>query len=230
MSKVKRILTFMTGMVVALAVMLLGSGTARAAAFAGGDGSPEGVGEGSYQIATPAQLNMVRDDLSAHYKLIADIDLTDYLSVGGDGYNGGAGWLPIGGGAPGYGSGDPFTGAFDGGGHTITGLYINRPGDSYVGLFGYVVGSASIKDVRLLNVDVTGYCYIGGLEGGSQSMGYGYPSITDCYVTGVVKGGDDYSTDAGGLVGDNHGSITGCHAAVTVTANYDYAMICCDCR
>src|SRR5690554_5003560 len=58
--------------------------------FAGGNGLSEDT---AYQIATPAQLDEVRKHLEAgtYFKLTADIDLTDYLSATGPGYNDGAG-------------------------------------------------------------------------------------------------------------------------------------------
>lgn len=64
-------------------------------------------------------------DLSAHYKLMADIDMAAFLEeIDMEG----EGWEPIGTEA------NPFTGSFDGNGKTITGLYINRPQMNYVGL------------------------------------------------------------------------------------------------
>lgn len=52
--------------------------------FYGGDGSTSSP----YLIATATQLNAIRCDLSAHYRLIADIDLADPCW--------GIGWQPIG--------------------------------------------------------------------------------------------------------------------------------------
>ena len=58
-------------------------------------GSGSGTEANPYQICTAAQLDEIRYNLSAHYKLMNDIDLTEYLSEGNPGYNYGRGWMPI---------------------------------------------------------------------------------------------------------------------------------------
>ena len=96
--------------------------------FADTPGGMSGSGTPSdpYIITTLAQLDAVRNNLSANYKLGADINATETA-----GWNGGAGWVPIG-----EGDNNPsFTGVFDGAGHVIRGLTIHRPGSSNVGLF-----------------------------------------------------------------------------------------------
>ncbi|MFW6144234.1 MAG: DUF2341 domain-containing protein, partial [Candidatus Natronoplasma sp.] len=99
------------------------------------------------------------------------------------------GWDPIGS------SGDPFTGTFDGNGHTISDLYIDRDG-SDIGLFGGSTGS--VKDVGILNVDVRGNgTNVGGLVGVNLLNGV----LERSYVTGSVRGSDR----VGGLVGSNIG-------------------------
>jgi hypothetical protein len=119
----------------------------------------------------------VRNNLSADYKLGNDIDLTQYLSPNGEGYNNGHGWEPIG-------NGDfPFTGNFDGNGYKITGLWLNRDSD-YAGLFGHI-SNGGIKNlsVEISDKRVTGRLYVGGLVGFSD-RGY----IKNCHVSGVVSG------------------------------------------
>lgn len=85
--------------------------------------------------------------LSGYYVLVNDIDLTSYLSEGGLGYNEGKGWLPIGA----YSDAVydiPFTGTFDGNGHTISGFFINNNQLFVGGLFGR--NSGTIKDLKLV--------------------------------------------------------------------------------
>ena len=95
--------------------------------FGGGNGS-----SGSpYVITDAADLNAVRNGLALHYVLGNDIDLTTYLAPGGVGYNSGSAWAPIGA------SGSPFTGSFNGAGHTISGLWIYRSTDN-VGLYSMI--------------------------------------------------------------------------------------------
>ena len=93
--------------------------------FCGGSGT---VAE-PYLICTAEQLDNIREDLTAHYKLDNDVDLEAYLADGGAGYNDGKGWEPIGA----YIDRDdpsnaPFTGSLDGNDKTITNLYMNYSG------------------------------------------------------------------------------------------------------
>ena len=143
-----------------------------------------------YRIANADQLNEVRNHLSAHFILVADIDLSDY----GESYDGGKGWVPIGTSVPEA----PFTGTFKGASvsgavYTISGLYINRPGENYQGLFGRVSG-ATLENVGLEEVDVYAGRYVGGLVGSNN-----YSDITNSHVTGAVDG----DSVVGGLVGYN---------------------------
>ncbi|CAH1213365.1 hypothetical protein PAECIP111893_03676 [Paenibacillus plantiphilus] len=154
-------------------------------------------------------LDTMRQNLGAHYALGADIDMSEYLSPGGNGYNGGDGWEPVG--ARG-GAAYAFTGTFDGNGHTISNLIINSNAGS-VGLFGVAQG-ATIRNVGLINVDVAGNggsSDVGGLVGAIEvSM------IENSYVTGVVSGVDT----VGGLVG--YATGTGVNPS---RIHYSYAAV-----
>ncbi|MBU7005957.1 GLUG motif-containing protein [Phosphitispora fastidiosa] len=206
-----RILLFAAGMVLVLAVMFFGGGTALAqGGFAGGTGTLEDP----WLIETPEQLARIAETVysDSHFKLNTDIDLTGYLSEGGGGWNDGAGWEPVGTWIDVSDPGNPFTGSFDGGGHTISNLYINRDETEGVGLFGYTNG-AVIKDVRLENADITGYCYVGSL------VGYNKNSTIDGSSTDsvVIQG---YGS-IGGLVGYNReGTIINSNAAGNVTGTF----------
>jgi len=96
-------------------------------------------------ITTCEELQDMKNDLSGNYYLANDIDCSDTVN-----WNSGAGFEPIGN------SSNPFTGTFDGGGHKITNLYINRPSTNNVGLFGRTGSGSEIKDVGLEDVDKTG--------------------------------------------------------------------------
>ena len=98
-----------------------------------------------------------------------------------------------------------FSGIYDGGNFTISG--INTPsgstnGYSYQGLFGYVDGrssiSAEIKNVGVINSNIQGYQYVGGIVGNASSNSI----ITNCYVAGNVFG----SSYIGGIAG--RGSVS----------------------
>ena len=75
----------------------------------------------------------------------------------------GINWDPIGTG--GAGDNKYFKGVFDGNGHTIKNLTINRPDEDTVGLFGSISSGAEIKNLGLTDVDVIGNDYVGGLVG-----------------------------------------------------------------
>ena len=105
-------------------------------------------------------------------------------------------------------------GTFDGLGHTINNLTINRPNDDYLGLFGAAGSPAIIRNVGLSNASITGDRYVGGLVG--KNLG----TISNSHVTGSVTGdANNNGLWIGGLVGWNEGAITDSHAAATVHGN-----------
>ena len=110
-TKIKTVLTqmFSVGGVTLILLFLI---AAPASAFSG---SGAGTPADPYQITNATQLQEMADDLDAHYVLMNDIDC-DVAP-----YNTGAGFVPIGN------SINPFIGTFNGQGHIITALYINRP-------------------------------------------------------------------------------------------------------
>ena len=176
--------------------------------FSGGNGSQNYP----YIITTAAQLDLVRDRMMtyAHYRLGNDIDLTDYLAIGGAGYAKWQekGWEPIGDGFRNY-----FYGSFNGAGHKITGLWMYRPTGENVGLFGAAYGNI---DNLELEVSIRGFNNVGGLVGTNGAV------ISNCYVTGDVTGGDG---GIGGLAGlNNDGNISNCYAAVNVEGVEDYTF------
>ena len=127
--------------------------------------------------------------------LDTDIDLT------------GKDWTPIG-----TDYDNAYTGTFDGGGHTITGLTVTT-NDEYAGLFGYLGNFGkfgTVKNVVMDGIQIT--CnhrlgYAGGVAGYSRG------TIENCSVSGSVSG----TVSVGGVVGaQRDGSITGCSSSATV--------------
>ncbi|MCL2100601.1 MAG: hypothetical protein FWH22_02670, partial [Fibromonadales bacterium] len=173
-------------------------------AFAFADGT--GEIDDPYIIETPEQMNNVRNDLSAHYKLGNDIDLSAYGT--------GTGWTPIGT------SSNQFWGSFDGDGYKITGLFINNSSTSNIGLFGFVIGSVS--NLGIEGANVTGNSNVGGIAGTVQattSGGIDYPgAITNCYVTGKISGSTQYVGGIAGHVTGARTKVTECHSSATVAA------------
>ena len=177
--------------------------------FAGGSGTESDP----YLIKTKYHLDNVRNHLDAHFKMIADIEFTDAdFAEGGDFYNDGQGFLPIG-----KDSYTPFTGVFDGNGYAIKNLYTTISSDDnlYVGLFG--CNGGIIKNLRLVNSYVSATSsgdatYVGGIAG------YNYEGyIVDCYNLGTVIS-DDF---AGGIVGYNEWEVSCCGNSGSVLS-YNY--------
>ena len=182
----------------------------------------DGIGtkEDPYLISTKAHLNNVRNHLDAHFKMVADIVFTEAdFAEGGEFYNDGQGWEPIGGNGS-----TTFTGVFDGDEHTITGLYCNRSGDGVqcAGLFGYnkgIIHNLGIEDgdisSKTLSSDTSSYA--GGIAGYNDNNG----TINDCYNTGSTSASSDYYAYAGGIAGynDNDGTISNCYNIGSVSAS-----------
>ncbi|WP_234572420.1 T9SS type A sorting domain-containing protein [Rhodohalobacter sp. 614A] len=190
----------------------------------GTEGSP-------HQISTWEDLNNVRNELSAYYIMNNNLDentagYATYVKDGGPLANDGKGWEPIGN------STDKFTGSFDGAGHTISGLEINRD-ESEVGLFSYTE-NASIQKVALIDISVEGNTGVGGLVGINSGL------IQEVYVTGSVTGdsfvggligrhsGDTVSCSFSGASvngGSNVGGLIGYNSAGTVSHSYAYGFV-----
>ena len=187
--------------VVLLALCLL-TLPAQAALYSGG-----GTAEDPFIIDTAAKMNDIGNnpgDWDKHFKLTADIDLGFYT---GEMFN-------IIGFFCGYGDPNnrPFTGVFDGNGHTISNFTYSTS-ERQIGIFGYVEG-AEFKNVGLINPDVdagtTGWrigALVGDMKGGT---------VTGCYVEGGSISGD---WQVGGLIGlNNYGELTmsDCYATCSV--------------
>ncbi len=163
-------------------------------------GSGSGTPGDPYVITNVNQLQQMEDDLNAYYVLGNDVDAQETST-----WNGGKGFNPVGDYSP-----NEFTGHFDGQGYVIRNLYINRPGERNLGLFGYIDSGVEVKNVGLCNVDITGdWWNVGGLTGYNDRG-----RITNCYTTGIVRGDDA----AGGLVGyDLEGNVTNCFSTARVS-------------
>ena len=163
---------------------------------------PYDIGTGDpndpYQIWTATDLTAIgwyRSDWGECFVLMADIDVNaiDANEI-----------LPIG--LRGY----PFTGCFDGQGHTIWNFKCKLEQADCVGLFAAVGADPSmpegpigkIRDLQLIGVEVAGKRYVGGM------VGYNDGEIVGCGVQGNVYGSSDY---IGGLIGyNNKGSVISC--------------------
>lgn len=144
--------------------------------------------------------------LGLNYQLANDIE-----AGGTANWNAGAGFKPVG-----TDAGSQFTGSFDGQGHTISGLAINRAGTSYVGLFGYAGDASTLSHVGLLNSSISGQSSVGTLAGFSRgAISYSYAD------GGSATGGRNA---VGGLVGGGASSIDNSYANVAVSGTSDGAL------
>ncbi|MHC4499742.1 MAG: GLUG motif-containing protein, partial [Planctomycetota bacterium] len=207
--------------VLAVVISLFISSSAWAA-YGGGSGTAEDP----YLINTAAQMNTIglnQGDWDKHFKLVADINMSAYT---GEQYNV-IGTFPD----------DPFTGVFDGNGHTISNFsYVTSLRRTAAGIFGYAE-AAAIMDLTLLDpyVDMEESLFVGPLvgwlagglitnccvEGGSVSAKMspggllgcnsdGELTMSNCHATCSVSGG----SSPGGLMGLNWwGTITNCYAS-----------------
>ncbi len=144
-----------------------------------------------------------------HFLQTTDIDASATMQL-----TEGAGFSPIGNNII------NFTGSYNGQNYTISNLYINRPNNDYIGLFGKIQ-NANISNLRLQNIDIIGYNNVGGLIGSSFCSSSGNsPSISNNYITGTING-EDY---VGGLIGSSSSSyyyprIKNNLASATVSGN-----------
>lgn len=178
-------------------LLTTGGGKIFASDFTAGDGSVENP----YLITSPEELNVIRDYPDKHYKLANDIDLTAFLEEG-KGLDGGTSWQPI----------DNFSGSLDGAGHIITGLNIDLPFNSLVGLFGSITATGSVTAIGLENVRIKAYEMVGGIAGNLEG------EISNSYTTGTVSGWSLVGGLAGAALHD-YSSIKNSYSMATTSGN-----------
>lgn len=224
-----------------------------------------GTKDDPYQISTAAQLKRFRNivngtggqtqDSGACAVLMNDIVLNDGTFAENGTYTPGSSntapeeWTPIGK----YTNDNdktPYTGTFDGQGHTIKGLYVNSASDkAYVGLFGCLEGAA----VRNLTVDgyVQGCNTVGGIAGyasnaaiencsnhcsvtgsstskigGIAGLNFDGAKIIDCYNVGTIIRNSTVFEFCGGIVWGNAGTVSNCYNVGTISGNvYDGEIV-----
>ena len=152
--------------------------------------------------------------IGADYKLMSDVDF--YSNYGNEDWNlsgssdgpDAEGWIPLGN------LSNTFSGDFNGNGHVINNLYINRPSSNHQAFFG-IVDSNNITSLGLENLLVNANGMSGGLVGYSTSI-----SIDECYVSGEVSGSFRYLGLLGGYV--HNGSVINSYSSGDVIAGGNY--------
>lgn len=137
-----------------------------------------------------------------------------------------------------------FRGIFDGGGHTVSGLKIDKPSTTSLGLFAYLDTGSVIQNLKVSGT-VSGLDYIGGIVGwinegtienccsdvavsGSSNVGgiagfSGYSAIKNCHNSGSITFS---GANAGGIAGQSaYGSIANCFNTGTVSGSSDATNI-----
>lgn len=133
----------------------------------------KGTADNPYPIANLEMLEYMRDSVNkgdesfyASFVLLRDIDL------GCDNNNQ---WVPIGT------KNKSFLANLDGKGHIITGLYINKPTEDYVGFIGELGVDFTIKNLGVYGT-VIGRDYVGGITG------FAYSQFDNCFNACDVTG------------------------------------------
>ncbi len=177
------------------------------AQFSGGNGTQQNP----YQISSINGLNNVRDYHDAYFLLVEDLDLKgSVFDSAGSGEH--KGWLPLccdTADTSGF-QGNSFSGVFNGNGHEINGLYIDRPETDYIGLFGLIDSAARVCSLSVSEAKISGAHNIGGITGYSKG------EIELCSFSGIIA---DTGHNMGGITGYNDsGSVINSYSAGIIGA------------
>ena len=161
-------------------------------------------------------LDAIRDDLGGSYVLMNDLDSTKagYSELASQIADGAKGWQPIGSLSVDPSAWylvhplEPFTGDLDGQGHVIRDLFVVRPDEDGVGLFG-CVGGGVIENLGVVNGEVTGRRYVGGLVADNDG------TVNNSYFAGNVLGQGE-SWPVGGLVAANRRTVSNSYSICRV--------------
>ena len=160
-------------------------------------------GQGNYTVTSAEGLKNIAELVNEEWKLDINITLDNDIDLTG------IDWTPI---CPD--NSKKYTGTFDGGNHTITGLTVTGS-NRYAGLFGQIGPGGTVKNVTLKEVKIESdndMSDVGGVAGWS------YGTLENCSVSGSVSGRGQNSI-VGGVVGyQSGGSITWCSSSATVNA------------
>lgn len=158
-------------------------------------------GQGNYTVTSAEGLKNIAKLVNEQWNLGINITLTADINLSG------IDWTPIG-----IDYNHQYTGTFDGGGHTITGLTVTTS-DQYAGLFGRIGSGGTVKDLTLEGVQITTTHSVGNAGG---VAGWSYGTLENCSVSGSFIGRGKNSI-VGGVVGSqNGGFLTGCSSSATV--------------
>lgn len=184
-----------------LATVTVTSGTAGAQSLPG-----SGTEEDPYEINDFDDLVMIDDDLTANYILTDDIEFGENVLS-----------MPL---AYDFYTSPGFTGTLDGQGYEIRNFVINSLGTYDIGgLFQRIGTGGVVKNLNIVNIDVTGDSTAGGLTGKFDGGTDG--KIENVSVTGAVESQGSFgnnSPSAGGIVGTMiSGTVSDCSSSADIT-------------
>jgi hypothetical protein len=184
-----------------------------------------------YVLCYADDFDYVRDNLDGNYALGTNIDFFNpshwitpplNISTTTNNWNGGQGFIPIGN------SSNKFTGSFDGLNYTISNLYISR-NITGVGLFGEIGTNGLVQNIILLNINITGGHFVGGISGfvsgGSIQKSYTNGNLT---LGGNLGGGITGGTGVGAILSECKSSVNisgGGHKGGIVGHNHSSSVI-----
>ena len=181
-------------------------------------GGGKGTSYNPYLISTKEHLNNVRNYLESCFQMTNDIvfENSDF-EEGGDFYNDGKGWQPIG-----KYSYVTFLGIFDGNGFKIQGIKFDS--DSLENAYSGIFGNSNGKICNLGYVNNTMYPTSSfPITGGIAENNYGI--IENCYNTGIITIKSDYSNYIGGIAGINYNTIVSCYNTGSISSSSEKSII-----
>ena len=198
-SRISAVLTAVVMVAVALAVTPASQAQANGACSTTGAISTYAGGAGTsgnpFQLATAEQLALLSatsGDWSKHFKQTSNISLAA-----------GCEWTPIA-------SSGSFSGTYDGGGFTVSGMKTTNHDGARTGLIALLHPGGTVKNVGAVDVDFVGKYHVGGLVGES------YGTIQNSFATGQIVG----KVQTGGLVGTYRGgNISNSYARTSLSYN-----------
>lgn len=159
---------------------------AQTSPFAGGSGTKKDP----YLIETPRQFDAIRDYRDKNFKLNADLDFTGYLRE-----DGGA-WWPVGEWGSGDNAAERFSGTFNGNGHKIKNLVVERTA-SDLSIFG-VTDGAQISNLIVEGCEITGEGRLGVLTGATFRTEIDQVAVISSKCLNTLS---DHGSNAGGITG-----------------------------
>ena len=164
-------------------------------------GNGAGTSGDPYQITSWAQLDEIRDDLTAHYILMNDLDENSagYNTYASATANSGKGWIPIGLDTNQTTLLGNFTGGFDGNFFTIENIRMDNTalGDDNTGLgFLYSIGTSTVKNISLIDIQVN----TAGRRCGTLARNIRFNAeISNCYVQGSIASSRSNDIECGAI-------------------------------